>query len=236
MKSEISERATGSEQAPLGRFQMVEEMDIQPVLGEEEMEVETRWRRRRRWRRRWRWWRWRTRVSQRRMGQLEKRMAEEKGAGKPCLLWKQAVPVPWPLSQLVLAPGKLELKRWGKNVWVFGRSVGPFFLKNGIKANNFHDWFFYKKYRYIISVIMYCGSSPTDTANHLMILCNYTFSLSYFKRGHVCGAGTVALYIICLLDPCHFFLKRFQPLYLDSGNNFITYMSIYSFFRYILCK
>ena len=27
---------------------------------------------------------------------------------------------------------------------------------------------------------------------------------------------------ICLLDPCHFFLKRFQPLYLDSGNNFIT--------------
>ena len=22
---------------------------------------------------------------------------------------------------------------------------------------------------------------------------------------------------ICLLDPCHFFLKRFQPLYLDSG-------------------
>ena len=22
---------------------------------------------------------------------------------------------------------------------------------------------------------------------------------------------------ICLLDHCHFFLKRFQPLYLDSG-------------------
>ena len=57
---------------------------------------------------------------------------------------------------------------------------------------------------------MYCGSSPTDTANNLMILCNYTFSLSYLKRvrvcnytfslsylkrAHVCGAGTVALYM-----------------------------------------
>ena len=40
---------------------------------------------------------------------------------------------------------------------------------------------------------------------------------------------------ICLLDPCHFFLKRFQPLYLDSGNNFIMFMSIYSDYRYI-CK
>ena len=61
----------------MGGFQMVEEMEIQPVLGEEEMEVETRWRRRRR--RRWRWWRWRwsgsfclvgfqNRISQRRMG------------------------------------------------------------------------------------------------------------------------------------------------------------------------
>ena len=42
---------------------------------------------------------------------------------------------------------------------------------------------------------MYCGSSPTDTANNLMILCNYAFSLSYLKRGDVCGAGTVALYM-----------------------------------------
>lgn len=46
-----------------------------------------------------------------------------------------------------------------ENVWVFGHSVGPFFLKNGKKQTIFMNDF-QKKYRYIISVIMYCGSSP----------------------------------------------------------------------------
>lgn len=221
---------------------MVEEMEIQQVLGEEEMEVETEVEEEDL--DPFAWWAFKPGSRREEWASYRETDGGRKGGGgeKPCLLWKQAVPVPWPLSQLVLAPGK--------NVWVFGRSARPFFLKNGIngiKANNYFMLkrlqlarisqtifmidFFKTKYRYIISVIMYCGSSPTDTATSLMILCNHTFSLSYLKRGHVCGVGTV----ICLLDPCHFFLKRFQPLYLDAGNNSIIYMSIYSFFRYI-CK
>ena len=71
---------------------------------------------------------------------------------------------------------------------------------------------------------MYCGSSPTDTANNLMILCNYTFSLSYLKRGHVCGAGTVALYMFARSLPFLFeavpaaifgFRKQFYYLYVN---------------------
>ena len=134
-------------------------------------------------------------------------------------------------------------------MWVFGRSGGPFFLKNGIEANNY---FMLKRLQllrisqtifmidslkeisvYHFSHYMYCGSSPTDTANNLMILCNYACSLSYLKRGDVCGAGTVALYMFARSLP--FLFEAVQPLYLDSGNHFIIFMSIYSDYRYI-CK
>ena len=156
------------------------------------------------------------------------------GRENRALLWKQAVPIPWPLSQLVLAPGKLELKRWGKTSGCLVIPVGPFFLKNGKKQTIFMNDFLKEISVYHFSHYVLRFQPYTETANNLKFY--VTIPFLWAIQMQVTRVEREQSLYICLLDPCHFFLKRFQPLYLDSGNIFISYMSIYSFFRYKICK